>query len=87
MLTFDEAKRQSNLAKHGIDMGACASVFDHPMQTMEDDRSSYGEQRLCSLGWLDGTVVLMVWVERERPHIISCRKATQHETRIYFKNL
>ena len=87
MITFDEAKRQGNLAKHGIDLRDCANVFDQPMQTIEDSRADYGEQRLCSLGWLDGAVVLMVWVERELPHIISCRKATQHEARNYFKNL
>ena len=88
MVTFDEPKRKSNLVKHGIDLAACTDVFDKPMVTIEDCREVYGEQRLCSLGWINtGIVVLMVWVDRELPHIISCRKATEDETRHYFRSI
>jgi uncharacterized protein len=43
MITFDEAKRQSNLDKHGIDMALCFDVFSNPMLTIEDQRANYGE--------------------------------------------
>lgn len=86
MVTFDESKRQSNLTKHGIDFADCAEVFDAPMLTREDDRYNYGEQRLQSLCWLYGRVVVLVWTERaDGPHLISCRYADKHETRTYFK--
>lgn len=52
MVTFDESKRQANLAKHGIDLAKCAGVFNAPMLTEEDAREFYGEQRLKSLCWL-----------------------------------
>lgn len=86
MVTCDENKRQANLSKHGIDLAACAPVFDAPMLTVEDKRLAYGEQRLRSLGWLDGRVVVMIWTDRELgPHLISCRYGDKHETKHYFE--
>lgn len=70
-----------------MDLNACSAVFNAPMLTVEDSRLQYGEQRLQTLGWLSDHVVFMVWVDRAVPHIISCRKATKHETKIYFKAL
>jgi uncharacterized protein len=45
-VTWDEAKRQENLRKHGLDWVGCDAVFDHPVVAWEDDREAYGEQRL-----------------------------------------
>ena len=75
MVTYNESKRQINIAKHdGIDLAKCECIFDSPMLTEEDTRDIYGEQRLKSLGWFDGRVVLLVWTERDTgPHLISCR--------------
>lgn len=86
-ITFDPAKNSVNLKEHGIDLSNCEAVFNSPMLTVEDSRLHYGEQRLQTLGWLNDHVVFMVWVDREFPHIISCRKATKHETKIYFKRI
>ena len=86
MITWDEAKRQTNIAKHGIDFVEAEVIFDYPMVTREDDRESYGEQRLQSLALLEGRVVFVVWTERETgAHIISIRKAERHEQKIYFQ--
>jgi uncharacterized DUF497 family protein len=86
MVTYDETKRQTNLTKHGIDLAECAGVFDAPMLTDEDTREAYGEQRLKSLGWLNGRVVVLAWTDRETgPHLISCRYGDKHETQAYFK--
>ena len=86
MITFDPAKRQANLDRHGIDLAACESIFDGFMLTTEDRRLAYGEQRLQSLGWLADRVVFLVWVDRQDgPHVISCREGTTHETRRYFQ--
>ncbi len=32
MITYDEAKRQANLAKHGLDLADAALVYDAPQQ-------------------------------------------------------
>jgi uncharacterized DUF497 family protein len=86
MVTFDETKRQANLAKHGIDFAQCDGVFEAPMLTEEDAREAYGESRLKSLCWLSGRVVVLVWTDRASgPHLISCRYGDKHETQIYFK--
>ncbi|MCU0753806.1 MAG: BrnT family toxin [Xanthomonadales bacterium] len=64
MATFDDTKRAQNLAKHGIDLADCGSVFDAPMVTIEDVREAYGELRLRSLGWMQGRVVVLIWTDR-----------------------
>ena len=86
MITFDQSKRKSNLAKHGIDLAQCESVFDFPMLTDEDTRADYAEQRLKSLCWFNERVVVLVWTDRDAgPHLISCRYGDKHETQSYFK--
>jgi uncharacterized DUF497 family protein len=86
MVTYDEAKRQANLAKHGINLNDCGSVFDAPMLTVEDASEAYNEQRLKSLGWLNGRVAVLVWTDRAPgPHLISCRYGDKHETLTYFQ--
>lgn len=85
MVAYDEMRRLANLAKHGIDLAECGGVFDAPMLTEEDAREAYGEQRLKSLCWLSGRVVV-VWTDRATgPHLISCRYGDKHETQTYFK--
>ncbi|ROH86552.1 BrnT family toxin [Stagnimonas aquatica] len=85
-VAYDPAKRKKNLRKHEIDLAACDAVFDEPMLTREDTRKFYGEQRLVSLGWLKGRVVVLVWTDREDgPRMISCREAEPHEQEAYFR--
>ena len=81
MITWDQSKRAENLAKHCIDLAALESAFDFPMVTVEDDRLTYGEQRLQSLAFWRGRVVFLVWTERQdAAHLISCRYADKHQT-------
>lgn len=85
--TWDEAKREGNLLKHGLDFADAARVFDLPMVLLEDCRQDYGEQRMIGIGLLDFLVVLIVHVEsNEEIRIISMRKATSDETDLYYKN-
>ncbi len=85
-MNYDPTKREINLAKHGIDLIDCPAVFDYPMLTQQDNRITYGEERLISLGWLNGKVILMVWVDEteQGPRYISCREAQRHEQKVYF---
>jgi len=56
--------------------------------TFEDDRFSDQEQRFVTLGLLAGIPVSMAHTETAREiRIISFRKATQREARIYFSQV
>lgn len=85
---WDDAKRLSNLQKHGIDFANVPALFDGDILTVEDDRYSYGEQRFVTFGLLQGRVIAVVHTEREtRIRLISARKATRYEQRVYFEQL
>ena len=85
--TWDEAKRLSNIARHGLDFADAEKVFTQPVVLFEDSRADYGEQRMIGIGLLDFLVVLIVHVESdEEIRIISMRKADSDETDLYFKN-
>ena len=85
-MSYSKTKRKTNLDKHGIDLALCEQIFDAPMLTREDGRIAYGEQRLQSLCWLNGRVVVVVWVDRVTgAHFISCRESEKHETQRYFQ--
>jgi uncharacterized DUF497 family protein len=86
--SWDEAKRRSNLQKHGIDFIDAEYVFEGPTFTYEDDRFAYGEQRFVTLGLLKDIPVSIVHTEtNEEIRIISFRKATKPETEILFQNI
>jgi uncharacterized protein len=85
-MTHDPQKRRLNNRKHKIDLAECEAVFDELMLTREDASEAYGEQRLISLGWLQGRVVVLVWTDRDGgPRLISCREATPYEQEAYFR--
>jgi uncharacterized protein len=86
--TWSETKRAANLKKHGLDFIDVPSVFEGVTFTFEDDRFSYGEQRLVTLGLLAGIPVSVVHTESDHEiRIISFRKATSREAQIYFDEI
>ena len=86
--TWSEAKRASNLKKHGLDFVDAPSVFEGLTFTFEDDRFSYDEQRYVTLGLLAGIPVSVVHTESDHEiRIISFRKATSREAQIYFDEI
>jgi uncharacterized DUF497 family protein len=89
MITWDETKRRRNIREHKIDLADLESVFDYQMITVEDDRETYGELRLQSLGMWRGRVVFLVWTPRgdDTSHLISCRYANRQQTEDYFDSL
>lgn len=88
MPTWDEPKRLENLRRHGLDFRGCEAVFDGPVVVFEDQRSAYGELRLCAVGWLDGRCVHLTYTEREDDfHAISLREAEKHEIRRYLQEI
>jgi uncharacterized DUF497 family protein len=80
---WDEAKRLSNLAKHGIDFLRARLLFDgRPTLTVLSPFA--GEDRWLTTGLLDSRIVTMVWTERAGViRIISVRSARDAEKREY----
>lgn len=87
-VVWDEAKRRTNLRKHGLDFADAEAVYAGITCTIEDGRFDYGEQRFVTLGMLRDTVVVMAHTETPRElRIISMRKATRNEQSLYFENI
>ena len=88
MFSWDEAKRLSNLQKHGIDFRDAPKIFRGLTLTAEDDREPYGERRFLTLGLLEDQVVSVAHTNRgEEIRVISTRKATKYEARFYFAQI
>jgi hypothetical protein len=87
MVTYDEVKREANIKNHGFDFVGSEAVFTGFTITRKDERDTYGELRLQTLGLWHGIVVFVVHTPRgDVDHVISIRKAEKHEERIYWKN-
>lgn len=85
---WDEQKRITNARKHGIDFRDAVEIFAGDTVMMEDDRFDYGERRFVSLGLLRGRAIAVVHTELESvTRIVSARKATRYEQRIYFEGI
>ena len=84
--SWSESKRKANTRTHGLDFIDTVPVFEGVTYTFEDDRISYAEQRFVTLGLLAGVPVSIVHTEEKHEiRIISFRKATRAEARIYFE--
>jgi uncharacterized DUF497 family protein len=82
---WDEAKRASNLAKHGIDFVDAMEMFAAPMFVKSDERKDYGEPRWQGLGIVQGRLMVVAYTKREpnTVRIISLRKANRREKDFY----
>jgi uncharacterized DUF497 family protein len=88
--TWDRAKAAANQAKHGLSFETAVHVFDDPLHASKPDPHPDGD-RWLTVG-LVGPVLLLVvhtWPEAELQgdepvgRIISARKATAHERKVY----
>ena len=86
---WDEKKSRLNLAKHKVSFEIAALVFEDPHSISRFDRIKDGEERWQTMGVAVGVAVLLVahadYEEggEEVIRIISARKATPHERKIY----
>lgn len=87
-VVWDEAKRRTNLRKHGFDFADAERVFAGITYTIEDRRFQYGERRFITLGMLRDTVIVTAHIETPTMvRIFSMRKATRNEQALYFQNI
>jgi len=81
---WDEAKRRSNLAKHGVDFADAALVLADAQIILEDTRRDYKERRFLALGEQHSVLFVVAFTIREGAfRIISARRANARERRYY----
>jgi hypothetical protein len=85
VLIWDEAKRKSNLEKHGLDFKDAHLVYDNPGKcTYESSRK--GERRLLDLAFamVNGRLLALIYSPRgEDVRVISFRPASREERKQY----
>lgn len=83
---WDPAKARTNLIKHGVSFDEASSVFYDPLAvTGADPDHSESEERMVTFGMSSTGRILVVahTVRGEAIRIISARKVTKRERRIY----
>ncbi len=89
---WDDNKRDSNFRKHGVDFADAVRIFNGLVVEWLDEREDYGEARYITLGDLDGQVILCVvyavrGISGDVIRMISARKATKYENKIYYQEI
>ncbi len=88
--TWNEAKNRANKQKHGLSFETARLVFNDPLSVSRCDQYP-DEERWQTIGFINGVIVFVVHTyptyeqesEEEIGRIISARKATKYERRIY----
>lgn len=87
---WDEEKANENERKHQVSFHEGATIFHDPhIATMHDPDHSEDEDRYLGLGYSSqGRVLVVCYTERgDNIRLISCRKATRRERKIYEKGI
>ena len=80
---WDEAKREANIVKHGIDFILARTLFDgRPVIT---HHSAYPDEvRWLTTGMIEDLFITIIWTERgDARRLISARRARDAEKRQY----
>lgn len=87
-LSWDPDKRQRTLDERGLDFADAEAVFEGMKLEFPDLRIDYGEERIITVGHLDGRMMIVVWTARgETRHVISMRKANDRERKAFGQRL
>jgi uncharacterized DUF497 family protein len=81
---WDEDKRRSNIAKHGLDFWTATLLFDGRAVVSVPAKTST-EQRVLTIGRLeDGKFYTIIWTQRDSARrLISFRRSRHEEERHY----
>jgi len=83
---WDEAKRQNNLKKHGMDFEDAQLLFNDEALVVPDLRRDYGEPRFILINLLANRLAVVVFTFRgQKTRIISMRKANERERNRYYQ--
>ncbi len=81
--TWDEAKDATNFEKHGLNLAAAAQIFRGEILVRRDTRVT-GEARHQAIGVVGVWTLFVVYTVRDgAPRLISARRASTDEERIY----
>lgn len=87
-ISFDPVKRDWTLRERGLLFEEAVEVFAGLTIDIPDRRRDYGEDRISSVGYLRGRMVIVVWTPRgDARHVISMRKANEREKTRYTQRL
>lgn len=83
---WDTATAEANRAKHGVSFDAVHEFqWDTAIERL-DDSEDYGEERWIAIGFIRGVLHVLVYTARnEITRVMSLRRATKLEQRIYAK--
>jgi uncharacterized DUF497 family protein len=62
---WDEEKRRVNIRKHGFDFTDAVELFSGAMLVYPDTRHDYEETRWSGLQWIRGSLIQIVFTEKE----------------------
>ena len=85
MIVFDDAKRQANLAKHGLDLADAGLVYDAPNKITLCSPRQDGD-RLLDIAMVEvmGVVLVLGYVEGDQDvRVISLGRASKPERKYY----
>lgn len=88
-IVWDPEKAKENRSKHGVAFPDAEPVFFDPQAITREDDHAEGEQRFITVG-LDalGRVLVVAYTYRgETIRMISARKATRNESRVYARRI
>jgi uncharacterized protein len=83
---WDEKKATTNISKHGVSFEEAKTVFNDPnSMTIPDPEHSINEERWIDIGLsTNGKMLIVSYTERGSTiRIISCRKVTARERKVY----
>jgi uncharacterized DUF497 family protein len=82
---WNKSKAKDNFAKHGVSFEPAERVFDDPFAVeFLDHREDHDEERFVIVGIADRQVLFVAYPERiDAIRIISARRATKYEQKIY----
>jgi len=83
---WDPKKSDANIKKHGISFHEASSIFGDPLSvTFNDPDHSIREHRYLTFGYSrTGKLLVVIHTESQRKtRIISARRATKQERKIY----
>ena len=76
--SWNEGKRQKNLAIHGVDFSVIESFVWEKTVVIQDTRKNYGETRFLAYGPIEDRMCCVAFTVREKNiRIISLRKGQQ----------
>ena len=85
LVEWDDKKNQLNIRKHGISFETAALVFaDEERIEYYDRLHSLDEDRYVILGCVQGILYVVYTMRGEAARLISARRATPWERKIYY---